>query len=133
MHQKTALDDDYLTCPFCNKIFVSFKAHKNIPDANDEDAMESASPDASQSTFPKGKKRKSSYGAQGKGSDALGYEPKVADSTWVDKSDSHDFPLVPSAKTAALKAILLRSFKEAPTDKASPSYTQSTDPNLMTC
>lgn len=121
MHTKSALggDDEYMTCPFCDKIFVSFKAYKKIPDANDEDNME-GSPSSSQGS--KSKKRKDRHGGGGgKGADSLGYEPKVADSTWVDKSDDDNFPLVPSAKTAALKAILLKGFRDAPTDKVSSS------------
>lgn len=45
-------------------------------------------------------------------------------SSWVTKSDHDDnFPLVPSAKTTALKATLLAGFNEAPTDKV-VIYTQ---------
>jgi len=55
-----------------------------------------------------------------KGLDALGFEPSTKDSTWVHQSDvDPDFPLAPSAKTTALKAILLKGFIEAPTDKVS--------------
>ena len=67
----------------------------------------------------KSRKRKARHASGGKGADALGFEPKVVGSTWVDKSDDDSFPLIPSAKTAALKAILLKGFREAPTDKVS--------------
>lgn len=71
------------------------------------------------------KRQKSSHGgcgshekAMSKGADALGFEPSTRDSTWVSRSDTDpDFPLVPSAKTMALKALLLKSFEEAPLDK----------------
>lgn len=57
-------------------------------------------------------------GMESKGLDALGFEPFTKDSTWVTRSD-HDpnFPLIPSAKTTALKALLLKGFEEAPDDK----------------
>ncbi|TVY51440.1 Helicase-like transcription factor CHR28 [Lachnellula cervina] len=52
-----------------------------------------------------------------KGRDALSFEPAV-ESLWLYKSDVEpDFPLTPSAKTAALKATLLKGFEEAPMDK----------------
>jgi hypothetical protein len=123
MHTKMALNDneDYMTCPTCDKIFSSFKPYKGLAD-NDEDGMESDSardgtPSSTQGS--KSRKRKDRHASPGKGADALGFEPKVAGSTWVDKSDDDIFPLVPSAKTAALKAILLKGFHEAPTDKVS--------------
>jgi SNF2 family DNA or RNA helicase len=125
MHQKTAHGDvdDYMTCPACDKIFASFKPYKG-PQANDEDGMEGETVDGDSvsGSSNKGKKRKDRYsgGSGSKGVDALGYEPKVDHSTWVDKSDGNDLPLVPSAKTVALKAILLKGFTDAPTDKVSP-------------
>ena len=118
MHTKTALgdDDDYMTCPLCEKIFVRFERYKEIPDANDEDNMESSPLPSSQGSKPK--KRKEQHGSGGsKGVDSFMYEPKVAGSTWVDKSDADNFPLVPSAKTTALKALLLKGFADAPFDK----------------
>jgi hypothetical protein len=53
-----------------------------------------------------------------KGKDMMGFEPATKDTTWITKSD-HDpsFPLTPSTKTAALKAILLKGFADAPMDK----------------
>ena len=125
MHSKTALGDvdDYMTCPACDKIFISFKPYRG-PQASDEDGMDSESVDNEPATGfgnSKGKKRKDEYvGSSGRGFDALGFEPKVADSTWVARSDRDDFPLAPSAKTAALKAILLKGFAAAPLDKVSP-------------
>lgn len=65
---------------------------------------------------------KNSKGQHGtcKGKDAMGFEPQTKDSTWIHKSDNDSsFPLTPSTKTIALKAILLRAFAEAPLDKVS--------------
>lgn len=53
-----------------------------------------------------------------KGVDSLGFEPSSTGDTWVSRSDvDPKFPLTPSTKTAALKALLLKWFKEAPMDK----------------
>lgn len=65
-------------------------------------------------------------GIRSKGIDALGFEPFTKDSTWVTKSDyDPDFPLIPSAKTTALKALLLKGFQEAPDDKVRSSHLSS--------
>jgi hypothetical protein len=50
----------------------------------------------------------------------MGFEPFTKE-TWITKSDNPSgvFPLAPSAKTAALKSILLKGFVEAPLDKVS--------------
>jgi hypothetical protein len=54
------------------------------------------------------------------GLDALNFEPKTKGETWVTKSDcTPDLPLMPSSKTTALKAILLKGFDDAPLDKVS--------------
>lgn len=119
MHTRSALDtDDYLACPACERLFTSFKPYRGFQD-NDEDSIDSDIDEVggSGSSSGKGKKRKDRSGD--KCTDACGFEPKVVGSTWVDRSDEKDFPLVPSAKTAALKAILLKGFQEAPLDKAS--------------
>lgn len=71
----------------------------------------------------KGKERESAEDEErihkfSKGRDLLGFEPGIGDSTWVTKSDSDEgFPLTPSTKTTALKALLLKGFDDAPTDK----------------
>jgi hypothetical protein len=56
-----------------------------------------------------------------KGRDALGFEPGLnTGEAWVSRSDwDADFPLTPSGKTTALKAVLLKGFVEAPLDKVS--------------
>lgn len=58
------------------------------------------------------------HGIKSKGLDALDFEPFAKDDTWVTRSDyDPKFPLIPSAKTTALKALLLKGFEEAPDDK----------------
>jgi hypothetical protein len=54
-----------------------------------------------------------------KGKDASGFEPHTSHSEWLEMSDLHSeqFPLTASAKTTALKALLLKGFMEAPFDK----------------
>jgi hypothetical protein len=120
MHRAAAAgeNDDYMTCPSCEKIFASFKPYKG-PQAEDDESMDGESPDP----FGKRKKFGNKHGGQGsKGCDKLGFEPKVTHSTWVKRSDAGDFPLAPSAKTAALKSILLRGFRTAPMDKVRVSH-----------
>jgi len=65
-------------------------------------------------------KRKLGKHSDSKGRDAMGFEPSTKDSSWLHRSDlDPELPLAPSAKTAALKAVLLKGFAEAPADKAS--------------
>lgn len=125
MHEKTAINDidAYMTCPTCDKIFASFQPYKG-PQVNDDESLDGEGLEADRNipgSVGSGGKRKrnnDSFGGSGsKGCDALGFEPKVADSTWVARSDRDGFPLVPSSKTAALKAILLKGFNDAPMDK----------------
>jgi len=54
-----------------------------------------------------------------KGKDAMGFEPYTKYSSWLELSDNKpdSFPLTASAKTTALKALLLKGFTEAPFDK----------------
>jgi len=56
----------------------------------------------------------------------------MAESTWLTQSDNDpEFALAPSAKTAALKATLLKGFEEAPLDKViSPFKSLSLTQNL---
>lgn len=63
-------------------------------------------------------KSRRTHGVISKGLDALDFEPFTKDNTWVTRSDyDPNFPLIPSAKTTALKALLLKGFEEAPDDK----------------
>ena len=64
-----------------------------------------------------------------KGRDAMDFEPASKDSTWIARSDyDPSFPLAPSAKTTALKAILLKGFIDAPLDKV--NFLQTPIPNI---
>ena len=120
MYQKVALtEEEYMDCPTCDKIFSSFKPFRGLTDGDEEDVETESQNHTHCNSQGHGKKRKGRHEAADKGADALGFEPKVKDSTWVDKTDGDSFPLVPSAKMAALKAVLLRGFQEAPTDKVS--------------
>lgn len=85
----------------------------NNSSAPDLDGMDSRSSDNGR----KAKKRR--IVEDSKGIDMMGHEPRT-NSTWVPMSDyTPGFPLTASAKTAALKAILLNGFDEAPMDKVS--------------
>ncbi|TAQ90570.1 hypothetical protein B7494_g1097 [Chlorociboria aeruginascens] len=114
LHQRAAVDDDDLmVCPHCDCFFSSSKPYQAIF-VDDDDQIDGAS--GSQGSSLK-RKRSGFNGDVGRGVDALGFEPSTKDSTWVSMSDHKNFPLTPSAKTTALKAMLLQGFHEAPTDK----------------
>lgn len=122
MHQQTASGngDDYLTCPACSKIFTSCRPYKGkgLHLHNDEEMDDSPDHTPGYNSGNKRYKRsKDGYEGDSKGRDALGFEPIVADSTWVSMSDTGEIPLAPSSKTAILKAILLKGFNDAPMDK----------------
>jgi len=95
--------------------------------ADDEDDEESsehenptAGPSGSSSRQSSKKKKKKVKNKYSKGLDAMGFEPSTRDNNWVVRSDiDPNFPLVPSAKTTALKALLLKLAVDAPGDKAS--------------
>jgi hypothetical protein len=94
-----------MTCPSCDQIFTETRP-REIAEANDEGTNHRAR-----------KTKKQVLPANSKGRDVLGFEP-MAESTWLTQSDTDEsFPLTPSAKTAALKATLLKGFEEAPLDK----------------
>ncbi|PQE14945.1 dna repair rad5 protein [Rutstroemia sp. NJR-2017a WRK4] len=117
--QEADVDDSFNVCPHCDCIFSTTEPYREL-DMPDDDNMDGGS----DVTRPS-KRHKSSHGgfskqerSLSKGVDELGFEPFTKDSTWVTRSDhDRDFPLVPSAKTAALKALLLKGFEEAPLDK----------------
>lgn len=110
---------DILTCPTCQHIINSIKPvdAANLPHTvynpfDDEDASGSGSRNG------RGSQEKRIHDNK-KGKDAMGTEPYTAE-TWLTRSDIDDsFPLTPSAKTAALKTVLLKGFKDAPLDKVS--------------
>ena len=124
MHEQAAGGNDYEVCPSCDYIFQIAKPYKSALGFDDDDQIE----DSPQNSTPtasvcRNKRSKNNHGGVNKGRDALGFEPLTKDSTWVSQSDHDvDFPLAPSAKTAALKALLLQGFNEAPTDKVGYSF-----------
>jgi hypothetical protein len=84
---------------------------------NDDDMSSEGSPGPSSSKRRKTSKSNDRNGG-GKGKDVLEFDPTTKYITCIAKSDSDEtFDLVPSAKTAALKAILLKGFEDAPLDK----------------
>ncbi|QSZ30260.1 hypothetical protein DSL72_004782 [Monilinia vaccinii-corymbosi] len=120
-------DDTYNVCPKCDIIFSSAEPYSDleIPDDDNMDSGPNHNQESESSSRDSNKRQKSSNdgsrrprGIKSKGMDALNFEPFTKDSTWVTKSDyDPDFPLIPSAKTTALKALLLKGFEEAPDDK----------------
>lgn len=111
IHNSAAEGNDYSVCPTCDRVFSGFEPYQ-LPGGltiDDEEDADGEVPD-----IPNG--------YVSKGLDARGFEPKTKDSTWVTRSDYEEgFLLAPSAKTAALKAALIKGFNEAPVDKASQS------------
>ncbi|KAM0134635.1 hypothetical protein ACHAO1_005552 [Botrytis cinerea] len=119
-------DDKFTVCPKCDIIFADALPYKDL-EIPDDDNMDSGLNQAqeSESSSRASKRRKTTndksrrtHGVISKGLDALDFEPFTKDNTWVTRSDyDPNFPLIPSAKTTALKALLLKGFEEAPDDK----------------
>ncbi|TGO88669.1 hypothetical protein BPOR_0148g00020 [Botrytis porri] len=117
---------DFNVCPKCDIIFSNALPYKDL-EIPDDDGMDSGHNQAqeSESSSRSSKRRKTNndnsrrpHGIKSKGLDALDFEPLTKDNTWVTRSDyDPKFPLIPSAKTTALKALLLKGFEEAPDDK----------------
>jgi hypothetical protein len=82
--------------------------------------VDEASSSSPSSSVTGGGHKKTKLAQNSRGRDAMGFEPFTKE-TWITESDnpSGDFPLAPSAKTTALKSILLKGFVEAPLDKVS--------------
>ena len=99
------------TCPTCDKVF------ENVTPVQSKDGVEDNNPPTagSQSKSSNSKRAKTRHS---KGEDMMGFEPKTKDSSWVSQSDyDDDFPLAPSAKTTALKGMLIEGFTAAPWEK----------------
>lgn len=110
-------DIEFITCPSCNRIINGTERVKRSASSHVPFELEDDDDDASSA----GKRDKNGkYGrlpAASQGRDALGFEPFTSE-TWVRRSDvDDDFPLAPSAKTTALKSVLLKGFADAPVDK----------------
>ncbi|CAD6448459.1 19c1cb6b-239e-4802-8012-564b4d8d53ef [Sclerotinia trifoliorum] len=120
-------DDTFNVCPKCDIIFTSAEPYTDleIPDDDNMDSSPSQTAESEGSSRGTNKRCKLSddssrrpHRIKSKGVDALGFEPFTKDNTWVTRSDYDPaFPLIPSAKTTALKALLLKGFEEAPDDK----------------
>ncbi|KAI9649741.1 hypothetical protein NHQ30_002322 [Ciborinia camelliae] len=119
-------DDTFNVCPKCDIIFASAEPYGDlqIPDDDNMESTPGQTQESESSSRGSNKRQKSNdssrrpRGIPSKGMDELGFEPFTKDSTWVTKSDyDPSFPLIPSAKTTALKALLLKGFEEAPDDK----------------
>lgn len=131
----------YPTCPTCNIIIsgtnLLSRTELGLGQDDDDDAS------SSQGGRRRGGSAKSAKAKSGKekrvpkeskGRDALGFEPYTADSTWIMHSDDPRFGFTPSAKTTALKAILVKGFMEAPLDKVSVSISAGWEgPNVSFC
>ncbi|KAH7309256.1 SNF2 family N-terminal domain-containing protein [Rhexocercosporidium sp. MPI-PUGE-AT-0058] len=123
--QLVVQDNDYLTCPECNQMFETMEKVP-LPYLEPQTYSNSrrSKSKSKAKTNGKGKEREISQD-QGdgivnfsKGRDLMGFEPVTNDSSWLTKSDRDEgFPLTPSTKTTALKALLLKGFEEAPLDK----------------
>lgn len=124
IHGRTATSgivEDFLSCPSCDRLFETVTP-VNPPSSSSNLQPDSTSPSAARSRTgtpgSRSKKYKDTHKGT-KGKDASGFEPHTMYSSWLERSDTNpdEFPLTASAKTTALKAILLRGFTEAPFDK----------------
>ncbi|RDL39913.1 uncharacterized protein BP5553_04253 [Venustampulla echinocandica] len=112
-----AVDQDDIECPTCNTVISQTfnPAGHGIQEDDEQDAPE---PGPKPRRGQGKQRRQKKVPENSKGRDAMGFEPYTPYSTWLTHSDTDSgFPLVPSAKTAALKSILLKGFTEAPLDK----------------
>ncbi|KAL3423956.1 SNF2 superfamily protein [Phlyctema vagabunda] len=118
MHEKVAQDEEYTECPTCQLVFTTTEPYtSNDITFPDDDIAEGSSQEGDHS---QGSQRSRDQGLGRKGKDALGFEPSTKPSEWLAQSDgTKDMPLVPSAKTIALKAKILKWLDEAPCDKVS--------------
>lgn len=122
MHHRAAeYEDGNFECPSCDRLFEHVTPYRGAHVSDDDGSPQPSSPsNAASSSSNRGKGKNSTSTSTSKGRDAMGFEPMSEDSTWVQRSDTDaDFPLLPSTKTAALKAILLKGFRDAPRDKVS--------------
>lgn len=110
-------DSGFFACPSCSRFFTEIMPVDSTS-LLDDDMPPPARGGESQSSQRSRNGRIDGHGGDSKSRDAMGFEPKFKNSTWVSQSDYDEkLPLVPSAKTTMLKGILLTSFKEAPMDK----------------
>ena len=108
MHAQAAtLEFDYTTCPKCEKIFEHYEPWKN-PDskASDDGAGSERSRSSSGQPTKQNSRKKDAN-----------YKPHIRDSEWLQMCIETPKKLLPSSKTIALKAQVLRWVHEAPDDK----------------
>ncbi|RDW69265.1 hypothetical protein BP6252_08285 [Coleophoma cylindrospora] len=119
MHRRAAEDLDYTECPTCSLIFRSTKPYRdvNLQFPDDDAAGSQAGTSQNRDGGENGSQARRPRRSYRQGRDALGFEPTTRNSRWLDQSDADKAPLLPSAKTTALKAKLLKWFHEAPNDK----------------
>jgi hypothetical protein len=103
-----------MTCPACDRVFEKVTEIESPEDEGDD--MDS---DNERTPTPGKKRQYREPHKNSNGKDATGFEPHTKHSTWLELSDNKpdEFPLTASAKTTALKALLLKGFTEAPFDK----------------
>lgn len=125
MHESAAADDfAHFICCRCDKQFTEKSPYKGpqlskgYEDDDYEDEEEALEFDDVSQPHSTSKNRSKQKMKSGPGTDAMGFEPSSAQSTWLDMSDNDpEIELVPSTKVAMLKSLLLKGFEEAPMDK----------------
>lgn len=107
-----------MTCPSCALIFQNIEAREGYEDFGDESSDKEFETPARSIQGSQKRRQKNRVPENSKGRDALGFEMYTPFSTWLTQSDTDPtFPLTSSAKITALKALLLKGFREAPMDK----------------
>ncbi|KFY84973.1 hypothetical protein V500_08836 [Pseudogymnoascus sp. VKM F-4518 (FW-2643)] len=105
--QAATLESDYTACPKCEKIFDRYETWRN-PDAPASDDGASSERSRSSSGQP---------ARQNSRKKDANYTPHIKDSEWLKMCLENNKKLLPSSKTIALKAQILRWIHEAPDDK----------------
>ncbi|ELR09194.1 hypothetical protein VC83_05559 [Pseudogymnoascus destructans] len=105
--QAATLEFDYTACPKCEKIFEHYEPWRN-PDlkGSDDGAGSERSDHSSGQPTRQTSRRKDAN-----------YKPHIKDSEWLKTCIETPKKLLPSTKTIALKAQILRWVHEAPDDK----------------
>lgn len=121
MNERLGQGDDieFITCPSCNRIINGTEKVKRSPANHVAFELEDDDDHASNAGRRDKDLKCGKLPAGSQGRDAFGFEPFTSE-TWVGRSDvDNEFPLTASAKTTALKSVLLKGFADAPLDKVS--------------
>ncbi|KFY34561.1 hypothetical protein V494_06643 [Pseudogymnoascus sp. VKM F-4513 (FW-928)] len=105
--QAATSESDYTACPKCDKIFEHYEPYKGT-DSKPSDygaGSEHSRSSSGQPSKPTPRKRDPNY------------KPHIKDSNWLQMCIENPEKLLPSSKTIALKAQVLRWMNEAPDDK----------------